>query len=63
MQLMVLNCFQKRFNTMANYDVWTVKQFLEHELEAVRKLNEKHPNKMYEVVIEYLEKRLSGEIQ
>lgn len=48
---------------MADYDVWTVKQFLEHELEAVRKLNEKHPNKMYEVVIKYLEKRLSGEIQ
>ena len=38
---------------MANYDVWTVKQFLEHELEAVRELNEKQPNKMYEVVIEY----------
>ena len=48
---------------MANYDVWTVKQFLEHELEAVRELNEKQPDKMYEVVIEYLEKRLSGDIQ
>ena len=48
---------------MADYDVWTVKQFLEHELEAVRKLNKKLPNKMYEVVIEYLEKRLSGDIQ
>ena len=48
---------------MADYDVWTVKQFLEHELEAVRKLNERQPDDMYEVVIEYLEKRLSGEIQ
>ena len=48
---------------MANYDVWTVKQFLEHELKAVRELNLEQPNKMYEVVIEYLEKRLSGEIQ
>ena len=48
---------------MADYDVWTVKQFLEHELEAVRKLNERQPDGMYEVVIEYLEKRLSGEIQ
>ena len=42
---------------------WTVKEFLQHELEAVRELNKKQPDKMYEAVIEYLEKRLSGEIQ
>ena len=48
---------------MTNYDVWTVKQFLEHELQEVRKLNEKKPDKMYQIVIEYLEKRLSGEIK
>ena len=48
---------------MTNYDIWTVKQFLEHELQAVRKLNEKKSDKMYQIVIEYLEKRLSGEIK
>ena len=48
---------------MTQYDVWTVREFLEHELKAVRELNETQPDKMYEVVIEYLEKRLNGEIQ
>ena len=48
---------------MTQYDMWTVKEFLQHELEAVRELNKKQPAKMYEAVIEYLEKRLSGEIQ
>lgn len=48
---------------MTQYDVWTVREFLEHELIAVRELHKEQPNKMYEVVIEYLEKRLSGEIQ
>lgn len=48
---------------MTQYDMWTVKEFLQHELEAVRELNKKQPDKMYEVVIQYLEKRLSGEIQ
>jgi len=48
---------------MTQYDMWTVKEFLQHELQAVRELNEKQPNKMYEAVIEYLEKRLSGDIQ
>ena len=48
---------------MTQYDMWTVKESIQHELEAVRELNKKQPDKMYEAVIEYLEKRLSGEIQ
>ena len=48
---------------MTQYDMWTVKEFLQYELEAVRELNKKQPDKMYEAVIQYLEKRLSGEIQ
>ena len=49
--------------TNEKYDTWTVEQFLKHELECVRELHETEPNPMWRTVIEYLEKRLSGEIQ
>ena len=50
--------------TNDDYESWTVKQFLEHELECVRELHETAPDHpLWSNVIEYLEKRLSGEIQ
>ena len=49
--------------TSGDYESWTVKEFLEHELNAVRELNDQKPDPLFQSVIEYLEKRLSGEIQ
>ena len=49
--------------TNENYESWTVIEFLEHELNAVRELHETAPDPLWRSVIEYLEKRLSGEIQ
>ena len=45
------------------YESWTVKEFLEHELQGVKELYLKTRDPMLPHVIEYLEKRLSGEIQ
>ena len=49
--------------TNDDYESWTVKQFLEHELECVRELNKNNPDIMLENVIKYLEMRLDGRIQ
>lgn len=49
--------------TNKDYESWTVKEFLEHELEGVREIHETAPDPFWRNVIEYLEKRLSGEIQ
>ena len=49
--------------TSGDYESWTVKEFLEHELNAVRELNDQKPDPLFQSVIEYLEKRLSGEIR
>ena len=48
--------------TNENYESWTVKEFLEHELNAVRELHNQKPDEMLEQVIKYLEKRLDGTI-
>ena len=48
---------------MTKYDLWTVRQFLEGELESVRQLHSKTNDLLLLNVIEYLEKRLSGDIQ
>ena len=45
------------------YESWTVKEFLEHELQGVKELYLKTRDPMLPHVIEYLEKRLNGEIQ
>lgn len=45
------------------YESWTVKEFLESELQGVRELYLKTKDPMLPHVIEYLEKRLNGEIQ
>mgnify|MGYP001280679262 FL=1 len=49
--------------TNEDYESWTVREFLEHELNAVRELHAENPNPLYPAVIEYLEKRLNGTIQ
>jgi|TARA_B100000900_G_scaffold318081_1_gene277144 hypothetical protein len=49
--------------TNSDYESWTVREFLEHELNAVRELHAEKPNDLYPAVIEYLEKRLDGTIQ
>ena len=53
----------KIHKTNDDYESWTVKEFLEHELNAVRELHTQTPNPLYPAVIEYLEKRLDGTIQ
>ena len=45
------------------YKSWTVKEFLESELQGVRELYLETKDPMLPHVIEYLEKRLNGEIQ
>ena len=45
------------------YESWTVKEFLEHELQGVKELYLKTRDPMLPHVIEYLERRLNGEIQ
>jgi hypothetical protein len=52
----------KIHQTNDNYESWTVKEFLEHELNAVRDLHKENPDVMLEQVIKYLEKRLDGTI-
>ena len=49
--------------TNEDYESWTVREFLEHELGAVRELNKEKSDKMLEYVIKYLEMRLDGRIQ
>ena len=49
--------------TNEKYESWTVQQFLEHELSAVKELHANTGDTFYLYIIEYLEKRLSGEIQ
>jgi len=49
--------------TQETYESWTVKEFLESELQGVRELYLKTKDPMLPHVIEYLEKRLNGEIQ
>ena len=49
--------------TNEDYESWTVREFLEHELEAVRELYKENPDEMLENVIKYLEVRLDGRIQ
>ena len=49
--------------TSGDYESWTVKEFLEHELNSVKVLHADTGDTLYLYVIEYLEKRLSGEIQ
>ena len=53
----------KIHHTNDDYESWTVREFLEHELNAVRELNAEKPDALYLAVIEYLEKRLDGTIQ
>jgi hypothetical protein len=53
----------KIHHTNDDYESWTVREFLEHELNAVRELNAEKPDALYPAVIEYLEKRLDGRIQ
>ena len=53
----------KIHHTNDDYESWTVKEFLEHELNAVRELHAETPDTLYPAVIEYLEKRLDGTIQ
>tara|TARA_B100000925_G_C21851275_1_gene405882 strand:+ start:109 stop:279 length:171 start_codon:yes stop_codon:yes gene_type:complete len=48
--------------TNEDYESWTVREFLEHELGAVRELHSENPDEMLEQVIKYLEKRLDGTI-
>ena len=48
--------------TNEDYESWTVREFLEHELGAVRELHKEKPDDMLEQVIKYLEKRLDGTI-
>tara|TARA_B100000902_G_scaffold340865_1_gene343923 strand:+ start:1195 stop:1353 length:159 start_codon:yes stop_codon:yes gene_type:complete len=52
---------------MADYHVWSLKKLFESELEEVQKMYmdalDPEDKTMYEQVIKYLEKRLSGEIQ
>jgi hypothetical protein len=45
------------------YESWSVKEFLEYELQGVRELYLKTKDPMLPHVIEYLEKRLNGTIQ
>jgi len=52
----------KIHQTNDNYESWTVRQFLEHELGAVQELHKENPDVMLEQVIKYLEKRLDGTI-
>jgi hypothetical protein len=49
--------------TNEDYESWTVKEFLEHELGAVRELYKENPDEMLGNVIKYLEMRLDGRIQ
>ena len=49
--------------TNEDYESWTVREFLEHELGAVRELYKENPDEMLENVIKYLEMRLDGRIQ
>lgn len=53
----------KIHQTNDDYESWTVKEFLEHELAGVREIHETAPDPFWRNVIEYLEKRLSGEIK
>jgi len=52
---------------MTNYDIWTVRQFLEEELQAVKQLQtqskDSERTQLLSNVIKYLEMRLSGEIK
>ena len=48
---------------MTQYDLWTVKEFLQGELNAVRELHAETGDTFYLYIIEYLEKRLNGEIK
>ena len=66
---MVLNFLQRKLEmafkvhmTNEDYESWTVRKFLEHELGAVRELHSENPDEMLEQVIKYLEKRLDGTI-
>ena len=52
----------KVHRTNDDYESWTVREFLEHELGAVREMHEENPDIMLEQVIIYLEKRLDGTI-
>lgn len=47
---------------MKPYDLLTVKQLLEEELEAVKELYEETKDPILPNVIEYLNRRLSGKI-
>ena len=47
---------------MKPYDLLTVKQLLEEELEAVKELHQETNDPILLNVIEYLERRLSGRI-
>ena len=47
----------------SNYESWSVKEFLEYELQGVRELYMETKDPMLPHVIEYLERRLSGKIQ
>tara|TARA_B100000902_G_scaffold68080_1_gene74211 strand:- start:246 stop:398 length:153 start_codon:yes stop_codon:yes gene_type:complete len=49
--------------TDTEYESWSVKEFLEYELQGVRELYMETKDPMLPHVIEYLERRLSGEIQ
>ena len=49
--------------TNENYESWTVKEFLEHELNAVRELHDETGDTFYLYIIDYLERRLSGDIK
>ena len=46
--------------TNDDYESWTVREFLEHELGAVKELHSETGDILYLYVIEYLEKRLNG---
>ena len=53
---------QSLIGVVLDGDIVTVREFLEHELGAVRELHNKKPEAMLEQVIKYLEKRLDGTI-
>jgi len=46
----------------SDYESWSVKEFLEHELKGVRELYMETKDPMLPHVIEYLERRLKGKI-
>lgn len=48
---------------MTEYESWSVKEFLEHELRGCRELYMETKDPMLTHVIEYLERRLNGKIQ